>query len=71
MKTKIRTILLYSMAVLLLLFLVAFIFRFLIDYGCYAPWIYSVHKFGNDEIGSFLGVRCDFWNRVYQIQYNR
>ena len=72
MKTKIKIILLYSMAILLLLFLATFIFRFLIDYGCSSPRFFFTKEIGTSSEKaasmSFLGVKCLLWNRA--IQYN-
>ncbi|MBI4993940.1 hypothetical protein HZC33_03260 [Candidatus Wolfebacteria bacterium] len=65
------------MAILLLLFLITFIFRFLIDYGCSSPMFYSIKKIErSSEVSevfasmSFLGVSCGLWNMSFNVDVN-
>jgi len=74
MKIKIKTILLYSIVIALLMFFTAYVFRTVVDYGCSSPKLYSVQKTGTniEQFGSisFFGVKCILWNRLIQLQYN-
>jgi len=74
MKEKNKTILIILVVILFVVFCLAYTFRFVIDYGCASPKLYSTNKEGTalEKISStsFLGIRCMLWNKMFQIQEN-
>lgn len=72
MKEKFKTILYYSVIILLLMFFITYIFRTLIDYGCSSSALFFVSKeskTNTEYLGSrsFLGVNCMLWERLIQV----
>jgi len=74
MKRKTKTILIILIVTVFALSCLAYVFRFVIDYGCASPKLYSNDKeaTGSARIfsTSFLGVRCVLWNKMFQFQEN-
>lgn len=74
MKEKIKIICLILIAISIVVSTVVYTFRTLIDIGCSSPNLYSMKETGTaiEKIGSveFFGVRCLFWNKLFQLQQN-
>ena len=60
MKEKIKVILLYSIAIALLMFLITYTIRTLIDYGCSSFMFFSTSKEAKTNT-EYLATKIIFW----------